>query len=100
MCILSGMLTSNNLWDLPERTMFKRYAAKHERKSQLLIIPTYPRSAFSAQHRAKRQSYPAIVNNIQSCPKRCLQMLLVHVGARTDNTTSTATTMGVANFHA
>ena len=34
--------------DLPETTAFKSYAAKHERKSQLLIIPTYPRSAFSA----------------------------------------------------
>ena len=34
--------------DLPETTAFKSYAAKHERKSQLLITPTYPRSAFSA----------------------------------------------------
>ena len=34
--------------DLPETTAFKSYAAKHERKSQLLIIQTYPRSAFSA----------------------------------------------------
>ena len=34
--------------DLPETTAFKSYAAKHERKSQLLITPTYQRSAFSA----------------------------------------------------
>ena len=34
--------------DLPETTAFKSYAAKHKRKSQLLIIPTYPMSAFSA----------------------------------------------------
>ena len=34
--------------DLPETTAFKSYSAKHERKSQLLIIPTHPRSAFSA----------------------------------------------------
>ena len=34
--------------DLPETTAFKSYAVKHERKSQLLIIHTYPRSAFSA----------------------------------------------------
>ena len=34
--------------DLPETTAFKSYAAKHERKSKLLIIQTYSRSAFSA----------------------------------------------------
>ena len=34
--------------DLPETTAFKSYAAKHERKSQLLIVLTYPWSAFSA----------------------------------------------------
>ena len=33
--------------DLPETTAFKSYATKHERKSQLLIIQTYPRSAFT-----------------------------------------------------
>ena len=33
--------------DLPEMTAFKSNAAKHERKS-LLIIQTYPMSAFSA----------------------------------------------------
>ena len=41
--------------DLPETTAFKSYAAKHERKSQLLIIPTYP---WSASNTAKRQSVP------------------------------------------
>ena len=44
--------------DLPETTAFKSYAVKHERKSQLLIIPTYPRSAFSASHTATRQRVP------------------------------------------
>ena len=35
--------------DLPETTAFKSYAAKQERRSQYYaIIPTYPRSAFSA----------------------------------------------------
>ena len=34
--------------DLPETTAFESYAAKHERKSQLLIFTTYPMSAFSA----------------------------------------------------
>ena len=28
--------------DLSEMTAFKSYAVKHERKSQLLIIPAYP----------------------------------------------------------
>ena len=35
--------------DLPETTAFKRYAAKHERKSQYANLPAYPRSAFSTQ---------------------------------------------------
>ena len=34
--------------NLPETTAFKSYAAKHERKSLLLIFPTYTRSTFSA----------------------------------------------------
>ena len=34
--------------DLPETSAFKSYAVKHERKANMLIIPTYPRSAFSA----------------------------------------------------
>ena len=34
--------------DFLETAAFKSNAAKHERKSQLLIIPTYPMSAFSA----------------------------------------------------
>ena len=41
-----------------------------------------------------------IVNDIQPCPKRCLLMLLAHVGARTDSTMRAATTRGVANFRA
>ena len=34
--------------DLPEATAFKSYVAKHERKSNMLIILTYLRSVFSA----------------------------------------------------
>ena len=34
--------------DLPKTTAFERYAAKHERKRQLLITLAYPWSAFSA----------------------------------------------------
>ena len=44
----AGNEGQNICGDLPETTAFKSYAAKHERKSQLLIIQTYPRSAFSA----------------------------------------------------
>ena len=73
---------------LPETTAFKSYAAKHERKSQLLIIPTY-RCQLSPLNKQRRASgYPTIVNNIQPCPKLCLLMPLALVGARTDSTTS------------
>ena len=44
----AGNEGQNICGDLPETSAFKSYAAKHERKSQLLIIPTYPMSAFSA----------------------------------------------------
>ena len=44
----AGNEGKNICGDLPETTAFKTYAAKHERKSQLLIIQTYSRSAFSA----------------------------------------------------
>ena len=44
--------------DLPETTAFKRYAAKHERKSQYANLPAYPRSAFSTRRTAKRQRLP------------------------------------------
>ena len=36
------------------------------------------------------RGYPTIVNNVQPCPKRCLLMQLVRVGARTDSTTRSA----------
>ena len=122
--------------DLPETTAFKSYAAKQERKSQLLIYrlthgqlslagqPYFPTctharmtSGRGSPHfsvrtppptchtrmRARRKntagprdygqlspldaqrnvrSYPGIVNDIQSCPKQCLLMLLARVGAR------------------
>ena len=44
----AGNEGQNICGDLLETTAFKSYAAKHERKSQLLIIPTYPQSIFSA----------------------------------------------------
>ena len=44
--------------DLPETTAFESYAVKHERKAKILIIPTYPRSVFSARHTAKHQRVP------------------------------------------
>ena len=34
--------------DFPETTAFKSYAANMSEKANMLIIPTYPRSAFSA----------------------------------------------------
>ena len=46
------------------------------------------------------RGYPGIVNDFQSCPKRCLLMLLARVGARTNSTTRAATTRGVVNFRA
>ena len=55
--------------DLPETTAFKSYAAKHERKGQLLITPTYPRSTFSASHTAKRQRVPNDCQKHSALPK-------------------------------
>ena len=57
-------------------------------KANMLIIPTYrcQLSPLDIQRRAR--GYPTIVNNIQSCPKLCLLMLLARVEARTDSTTS------------
>ena len=68
--------------DLPETTAFKSYAAKQERKSQLLIyrLTHGQLSPLDAQRNVR--SYPGIVNDIQSCPKQCLLMLLARVGAR------------------
>ena len=39
--------------DLPKKTAFESYAAKHEQKSQYANLPAYPWSAFSAQCTAK-----------------------------------------------
>ena len=44
--------------DLPEKTAFKSYFAKHERKSQYANLSAYLRSAFSAQCTAKHQRLP------------------------------------------
>ena len=81
----AGNEGQNICGDLPETTAFKSYAAKHERKSQLLIIPTYrcQLSPLDTQRRAR--GYPTIVNNIQPCPKLCLLMPLARVGARTNS---------------
>ena len=86
--------------DLPETTAFKRYAAKHERKSQYanLRLTRGQLSPLDAQQNVR--GYPTIVNDIQPCPKRYLLMPLVRVGVRTDSTTRAATTRGVANFRA
>ena len=73
--------------DLPETTAYKSYAAKHERKSQLLIIPTYRCQLSPLDTQRSARGYPTIVNNIQPCPKLCLLMPLARVGARTDSTT-------------
>ena len=56
-------------------------------KANMLIIPTYPRSAFSADTQRSARGYPTIVNNVQPCPKGCLLMPLALVGARTESTT-------------
>ena len=82
--------------DLPETTAFKSYAAKHERKSQYANCGQL--SPLDTQRSAR--GYSTIVNNIQPCPKRCLLLPLARVGAKTDSTTRTATTRGVANFRA
>ena len=73
--------------DLPETTVFKSYAAKHERKSQLLIyrLTRGQLSPLDAQRNIR--GYPEIVNDIQPCPKRYLLMPLAHVEARTHSTT-------------
>ena len=82
--------------DLPETTVLKSYAAKHERKSQLLINrPTRGQLSPLDAQRSVRGN-PTIVNDILPCPKRCLLMPPAHVGARTESTTRQA--RGVANF--
>ena len=74
--------------DLPETTAFKSYAAKHERKSQYANYPDILAVSFLRfTHSEAPEGYPAIVNNIQPCQKRCLLMPLARVGARTDSTT-------------
>ena len=55
-----------------------------QRKSQLLIIPTYPRSASSARHKAKRQRVPNDCQQPSALPKA---MPTPRSGVRTDSTT-------------
>ena len=55
--------------DLPETTAFKRYAAKHERKSQYANLPAYTRSAFSTRRTAKRQRLPRDCQRHSALPK-------------------------------
>ena len=81
--------------DLHETTGFKSYAANTSEKANMLIN----RVALSPLNTQRSvRSYPTIVNNIQPCPTQCLLMPLAHIGARTDSTTHTATTGGVADF--
>ena len=81
--------------NLPETTAFKSYAAKHERKSQLLINPLTrgQLSPFDTQRSAR--GYPTSIKNIQPCPKR---WLLTPLGVRTAATTRAATTRGRGQF--
>ena len=73
--------------DLPETTAFKSNTAKHERKSQYANYSDLPDVSFLRLTQSEAsEGYPRIVNNIQSCPKRCLLMQLARVGARTDST--------------
>ena len=73
--------------DLPEKTAFKSYAAKHKRKSQCANLPAYSTRGqlFPLNARRSTGGYPTSSKDIQPCPKRCLLMLrvLACVGART-----------------
>ena len=86
--------------DLPETTVFKSYATKHKRQSQYANLRLTRGQLSPLDARRNVKGYPGIINDIQPYPKRCLLMLLAHVGARTDSTTRGATTQGVANFRA
>ena len=79
-----------------------RVMPRTQAKKPIANLPTYPAVSFlhSTHAETSEVSYPGIVNDIMPCPKRCLLMLLAHVGARTDSTTRGATTQGVANFRA
>ena len=92
----AGNEGQNICGDLPETTVFKSYAAKHERKSQYANYSDLPAVSFLRSTQRSARGYPTIVNNIQPYPKRCLLMPLARVGARTDSTRVTATTRGVA----
>ena len=80
----TGNEGQNICWNLAETTTFKRFAAKHERKSQYANYSDLPAVSF-LQHTASARGYPAIVKNILPCPQQCLLMLLAHVRVRTDN---------------
>ena len=84
--------------DFPETTAFKSYAAKHERKSQLLIFRLTRGQLSPLDARRSARGYQTIVNNIQPCPKRCLLMPLVRVGVRTDSTTRYSYNAGRGQF--
>ena len=86
----AGNEGQKNCGDFPETTVFKSYAMKHKRKSQYANYTGLPAISFlhsthsTAQHSTR--GYPAIVNNIQPCPKQCILMQLACVGVRTDST--------------
>ena len=58
-----------NCGDLPETTVFKSYAAKHERKSQYANYPAYPRSAFSTRRTEKHQRLSRDCQRHSALPK-------------------------------
>ena len=72
--------------DFPETTAFKRYVAKHERKSQYANYSGLPVVSF--MHR----EVPELPSDCQRHSALSKLMPLARVGARTDNTTSTAET--------
>ena len=56
--------------DLPEKTAFKSYTMKHERKSQYANLLAYPLSAFSAQCITKHQRLPNEYQRHSALPKK------------------------------
>ena len=85
--------------DLLETTAFKRYAAKHDRKSQYANLPAYPRSAFSTRRTAKRQRLPRDCQR-HSALSKTMPTDAASLCWSTDSTKRASTTRGVANFRA
>ena len=73
--------------DFPETIAFKRYAAKHERKNQYANYSGLPVVNFL---RSMHRKAPELPSDCQRHSALSKLMPLARVGARTDNTTSTA----------